>query len=63
MDRRRSRTDAPACAVRATRFETVGNVAFRAGKKLKWDGANLKVTNCLEAEPFVRREYRSGWTL
>ena len=45
--------------------ETVllGNVAFRAGKKLEWDGANLKVTNCPEAEQFVRREYRSGWTL
>ena len=30
---------------------------------LEWDGANLKVTNCPEAEQFVRREYRSGWTL
>ncbi len=45
--------------------ETVllGNVAFRAGKKLEWDGANLKATNCPEAERLVRREYRSGWTL
>jgi hypothetical protein len=45
--------------------ETVllGNVAFRAGKKLEWDGPNLKVTNCPQAEHFVRREYRSGWTL
>ncbi|MFW6171176.1 MAG: Gfo/Idh/MocA family protein [Planctomycetota bacterium] len=45
--------------------ETVllGNVAFRTGKKLEWDGANLKVTNCPDAERFVRREYRSGWTL
>jgi predicted dehydrogenase len=45
--------------------ETVllGNVAFRAGKKLEWDGANLKVTNCPEAEQFIRREYRSGWTV
>lgn len=45
--------------------ETVllGNVAFRAGKKLEWDGPNLKVTNCPEAQEFVRREYRSGWTL
>jgi hypothetical protein len=45
--------------------ETVllGNVAFRAGKKLEWDGVNLKVTNCPEAEQFVRREYHSGWTL
>lgn len=45
--------------------ETVllGNVAFRTGKKLEWDGANLKVTNCPAAEQLVRRDYRSGWTL
>lgn len=45
--------------------ETVllGNVAFRTGKKLEWDGANLKVTSCPEAERLVRREYRRGWTL
>lgn len=45
--------------------ETVllGNVAFWAGKKLEWDGANLKVTNYPEAERFVRREYRNGWAL
>jgi predicted dehydrogenase len=45
--------------------ETVllGNVAFRAGQKLAWDGVNMKLTNCPEAERFLRREYRSGWTL
>jgi len=46
--------------------ETVllGNVAIRrAGKKLLWDAANLKVTNDDEANKFVRREYRQGWTL
>ena len=31
--------------------------------RLGWDAANLKATNCPEAEHFVRREYRSGWTL
>jgi len=45
--------------------ETVllGNVAFRTGKQLEWDAAKLKVANCPEAEQYVRREYRSGWTL
>jgi hypothetical protein len=45
--------------------ETVllGNVAYRAGKKLEWDGANLRVTNVPEAMRFIRREYRQGWTL
>ena len=45
--------------------ETVllGTVAHRAGRKLEWDAENMKVTNCPEANQFVRREYRRGWTL
>lgn len=46
--------------------ETVlaGNLAIRfPGKKLKWDGKNMKVTNNAQADAFVHREYRSGWTL
>ena len=45
--------------------ETVllGNVAYRTGKKLAWDGAALKATNCPEADAYLRREYRKGWTL
>jgi hypothetical protein len=38
-------------------------VAFRTGKKITWDAANLRVTNAPEAMQFVRREYRKGWTL
>jgi predicted dehydrogenase len=41
----------------------LGNVAMRVGKKLEWDGPNLKVTNCPEAEKYIKREYRKGWTL
>ena len=45
--------------------ETVllGNVAFRTGKKLEWDAANLRATNAPEADKFLRRDYRAGWTL
>jgi len=39
----------------------LGNVAMRVGKKLEWDGPALKVTNCPEAEQFIRTEYRKGW--
>jgi hypothetical protein len=46
-----------------TEFVLLGNVAMRAGKKLEWDAANLKVTNYPDAERFLRREYRNGWTL
>jgi len=41
----------------------LGNVAARAGEKLKWDGPNFKVTNSPEANKYLRRKYRKGWTL
>jgi predicted dehydrogenase len=41
----------------------LGNVAFRAGKKLQWDAARLKAVNSPEADAFISREYRKGWTL
>jgi hypothetical protein len=41
----------------------LGNVALRAGKKLSWDGPNMKVTNVPEANEYLHRSYREGWTL
>jgi len=46
-----------------TEFILLGNVAIRTGKKLEWDGAACRVTNCPEAEQYVRKEYRAGWEL
>lgn len=45
--------------------ETVllGNVAYRAGGKLQYDGRTGRVTGNANAERFLRREYRKGWTL
>ena len=31
--------------------------------KLLWDGQNMKITNFDEANQFVKRNYREGWTL
>jgi predicted dehydrogenase len=31
--------------------------------KLLWDGENMKITNYDDANQFVKREYRSGWSL
>jgi hypothetical protein len=31
--------------------------------KLLWDGTNMKITNFEEANQFVRRTYRQGWSL
>jgi predicted dehydrogenase len=39
----------------------LGNVAIRVGKKLEWDGPNLRVTNCPEAAPYIKRQYRKGY--
>lgn len=45
--------------------ETVllGNVAYRSGKKLQWEAESMKIPNAPEAEKFLKREYRKGWTL
>jgi len=32
-------------------------------KRLTWDGKNMKITNFDDANQFVKREYRSGWSL
>lgn len=41
----------------------LGNVSHRVGKKLNWDSANLKATNCPEADEYIQYHYRSGWAL
>ncbi len=41
----------------------LGTAAFRAGEKLQWDAKTMKATNCPEADRYIRREYRKGWTL
>ncbi len=46
-----------------TEANHLGNVAYRAGKKLEWDARNLRATNAPEIEPLIRREYRAGWKL
>ncbi|MCX7048356.1 MAG: Gfo/Idh/MocA family oxidoreductase [Candidatus Sumerlaeota bacterium] len=46
--------------------ETVlmGNLAIRFPyRELQWDGENMKVTNDAEADAYVRRQYREGWSL
>jgi len=41
----------------------MGNLAIRCpGERLNWDGENMKVTNVPEANEYVRRQYRQGWT-
>ncbi len=48
---------------RLTEANHLGNVAYRAGKKLQWDTAAMRIPNAPEAEKFLRREPRKGWSL
>jgi hypothetical protein len=41
----------------------LGLVAYRAGKKIEYDGTTGRVTNAPEANALLRHEYRQGWTL
>ncbi|HEY2573837.1 MAG TPA: Gfo/Idh/MocA family oxidoreductase [Verrucomicrobiaceae bacterium] len=41
----------------------LGLVAYRVGKKITYDGATGKVTDCPEANELLSRKYREGWTL
>jgi predicted dehydrogenase len=46
-----------------TEANHLGNVAYRAGKRLEWDRAGMRFPNAPDAERFLRREYRKGWSL
>ena len=46
-----------------TEANHLGNVAYRAGKMIEWDAKNMRIPNAPEAERFIRRDYRKGWTL
>jgi predicted dehydrogenase len=46
-----------------TEANHLGNVAYRVGRKIEWDTAAMKCPNCPEADRFIRRAYRKGWTL
>ena len=45
--------------------ETVllGNVAIRAQQRIHWDPVEMKITDPPEANQWLRREYRQGWSL
>jgi predicted dehydrogenase len=44
-----------------TEVMLLGVVALRAGKKIQYDGANMKVTNVPEANQYLSRQPRQGW--
>jgi Oxidoreductase family, NAD-binding Rossmann fold/Oxidoreductase family, C-terminal alpha/beta domain len=48
-------------ASRLTEVMLLGVVALRAGKKIEYDGANMRITNVAAANDYLRREPRQGW--
>ncbi len=46
-----------------TEANHLGNVAFRVGGKIAWDTTTMTCVGCPEAEPFLRRVPRQGWSL
>jgi predicted dehydrogenase len=54
-----------AYAAKLNEIMLLGLVALRAGQgvELKYDGANMRVTNNADANQFLTREYRAGWSL
>lgn len=60
----KTETEAPFdYGARLTEFNLLGNLAQYAGlgKKVEWDGPNMKVTNLPELNRWISREYRAGW--
>jgi hypothetical protein len=39
----------------------LGNIAVRTGEKLRWDAANMKITNSAPAQELVMPAYRGNW--
>ena len=46
-----------------TEANHLGNVAYRVGKKLEWNAAEMRATNAPEADQYIQRAYRKGWSL
>jgi hypothetical protein len=50
-------------ALRSYAMRGPNGEGYPGRKKLLWDARNMKITNFDDANQFVKREYREGWTL
>lgn len=50
-------------ASKLTEVILLGCVALKAKEKLDWDGETMRFPNAPDADQFLRRKYRKGWTL
>ncbi len=49
-------------AARLTEVMLLGIVALKAGKKIAYDAPAMRVTNVAQANDFLKRDYRQGWS-
>lgn len=62
----RNKTQTPGSFLLAgpvTETINLGAIALRAGKRVEYDSATMKITNLPEANKYLTREYRQGWEL
>ena len=50
-------------AAKLTEVMLLGVVALKAGKKIHYDGANMRITNMPAANDYLKREARPGWSI
>jgi len=46
-----------------TEATQLGNVAYRSGRRIEWNAKTMRIPNAPDAERFLRRTYRPGWSL
>ncbi len=46
-----------------TEVVLLGNVAIRVGQRINWDSENMRARGLPEADRYIRREYRKGWSI
>lgn len=62
----KNKTQSPGSFVYAgpvTETILLGAVSLRAGRRVEYNSADMKITNYPEADRYLTREYRSGWEL
>ena len=46
-----------------TETALLGNLAYRVGQRIEWDGKRLRAKNCPAAAELIQHHYRKGWKL
>jgi predicted dehydrogenase len=50
-------------SAKLTEIMLLGVAALNAGKRIEYDGANMKIRNVADSDALLKRTYRDGWAL